>query len=152
MVIVGVMFAAHVPGLVGLYAAGAPLGIAGLWAMMCLALGALIGFLFGVPQTNVAQVQGARFWANSNIEQLSDWLTKMIVGVGLVEMGSIQRFIDQESSRLGAALVSVGRLTEVQAPVVAKGMMVYFFAAGIIQGYLLTRTYLTREFESAQRA
>jgi hypothetical protein len=54
--------------------------------------GGIVGFLFGVPRT----VQGAplskgitQYQGNTNLEQVSDWLTKIIVGIGLVQIGHI---------------------------------------------------------------
>jgi hypothetical protein len=62
--------------------------------------GGLIGFLFGVPR----QLQEARaasdpatlgYAGNTNLEQISDWLTKILVGVGLTQIlqipGQLQR-------------------------------------------------------------
>jgi hypothetical protein len=52
--------------------------------------GGIVGFLFGIPQpvqgsaTSTGNVQRS---ANTNLYQVSDWLTKIIVGVGLVEIG-----------------------------------------------------------------
>jgi hypothetical protein len=55
-------------------------------------IGGLVGFLFGIPRT----VQGitprtgaAHYRGNTNLEQVSDWLTKIIVGVSLVEIGRV---------------------------------------------------------------
>jgi hypothetical protein len=55
-------------------------------------IGGLVGFLFGIPRaiTSAAKpVGGSRYEANTNLEQVSDWLTKIIVGVGLVQIGRI---------------------------------------------------------------
>jgi hypothetical protein len=51
--------------------------------------GGVVGFLFGIPQP----VQGSAASTdslphdNTNLYQVSDWLTKIIVGIGLVEIG-----------------------------------------------------------------
>lgn len=54
------------------------------------AVGALLGFLFGIPKTlqdTAAQAaNGEHYGSNSNLEQISDWLTKIIVGVGLTQL------------------------------------------------------------------
>lgn len=57
------------------------------------AVGAILGFLFGVPKT-IPQGEGAAaqsvwYQPNSNLEQVSDWLTKILVGVSLVQIRSI---------------------------------------------------------------
>ena len=66
-----------------------------LWAMACLGLGGTAGFLFGIPRSRVpgtaaqqaaAQAGGASGSESSPIEQISDWLTKIIVGLGLINL------------------------------------------------------------------
>lgn len=54
--------------------------IAGLWAMACLASGALIGFLFAVPRINPNAKLTSRLMPNTNVELVSDWLTKICRG------------------------------------------------------------------------
>ena len=69
-----------------------------LWAMAALALGGTVGFLFGIPRVSQSEVDEAsgpgsgaepaggeaskgktsyRQRVNTNLEQISDWLTKM---------------------------------------------------------------------------
>jgi len=54
--------------------------------------GAIAGFLFGIPHTIAAADASARSagtppLGNTNLEVVSDWLTKIIVGVGLIQLG-----------------------------------------------------------------
>src|SRR5215467_1406061 len=72
-------------------------------------IGALLGFIFGIPRSPKVQAatQGAtqppstpsgsststaaqpddnRFTPNTNLEEISDWLTKILVGAGLVQL------------------------------------------------------------------
>lgn len=51
------------------------------------AAGAVIGFLFGIPRALTVKAEAVRsaFTDNTNLEQISDWLTKIIVGVSLVQ-------------------------------------------------------------------
>jgi uncharacterized membrane protein len=119
---------------------------ASLWAMMCIATGALIGFLFAVPRVNPTIHSQSRLVANTNIEQVSDWLTKILVGVGLINFKEIGGFIDRLSDQLATSL-------KTQAAPAGKAMalslIVYFFVVGLIQGYLLTRLFLSKQFEPA---
>jgi len=112
------------------------LGLAYLWAMGCIATGALIGFLFGVPRANPGAATG-RFLHNTNVEAVSDWLTKILVGVSLVNLQGIGAFIDRLARDLGPALAT--------APAFATGLIVYFFVIGVIQGYILTRMFLPKQ-------
>lgn len=50
----------------------------------------LVGFLFGIPKIyqNTSGYDGkikTGFLVNTNLEQISDWFTKIIVGIGLVQ-------------------------------------------------------------------
>ena len=59
------------------------------------ALGALLGFLFGIPQyfagaDTPSERSRATYQPNTNLTQVSDWLTKIIIGVGLVR-GTYER-------------------------------------------------------------
>jgi hypothetical protein len=55
-------------------------------------IGGLVGFLFGIPRTvqrSTPSTGATQYLGNTNLEQVSDWLTKIIVGVSLVEIGRI---------------------------------------------------------------
>ena len=83
----------------------AALHIAILWSAACFMAGFLTGFLFGVPKfgagdaspkkpacparSGASSAQGYSQRPNTNLEQISDWLTKIIVGLGLVELKQI---------------------------------------------------------------
>ncbi|MFD8495903.1 hypothetical protein [Amycolatopsis sp. NPDC059657] len=122
-----------------------------LLAMAAFVIGVLAGFVFGLPRT----VQGERpkddvgngpsYLANTNLEQISDWLTKIIVGVGLVEATSFGTWFGRFSTSLGPAL------GDGAAGVVAVGTTVAFFAPlGFLSGYLWARTFLVvtlKEFD-----
>jgi uncharacterized protein YneF (UPF0154 family) len=116
---------------------------ASLWAMMCIATGALIGFLFAVPRVNPNVKSGSSLVANTNIEQVSDWLTKILVGVGLINFKDIGRFVDRLADELAPSL---GTLAAPVGKPLALSLIVYFFVVGLIQGYLLTRLFLSRQF------
>jgi hypothetical protein len=66
-------------------------------------IGGLIGFLFGVPRSasdNQSRGNGERYQDNSNLEQISDWLTKILVGVGLVQLGRVPHGLSSLASAL----------------------------------------------------
>lgn len=132
--------------------------------------GALAGFLFGIPRTlqgagqvppdvgaDAAKVRpdvdSSRYAVNTNLEQISDWLTKIIVGIGLVELRQVPDLV----SRLGYFLQeSAGSLSGLPGPVlfsqtVLISTVVYFLVNGFFCGYLLTRVYLAGAFSRADR-
>jgi hypothetical protein len=116
------------------------------------ALGALLGFLFGIPQY-FAGSAGARadnphasYQPNTNLTQVSDWLTKIIIGVGLVQFGQLTETI----GRLGDALEpSLGG--EEAGKAFGIALVVGFFVIGFLVGYLYTRLRLQWAFASADR-
>jgi hypothetical protein len=78
---------------------GAALATAGAAA----AIGGVLGFLFGIPKTLQSEQldgQRVRYLANTNLEEISDWLTKIIVGVGLIQIATLPSAL----RRLGAWL------------------------------------------------
>jgi uncharacterized membrane protein len=111
---------------------------ASLWAMTCIAFGALLGFLFAVPRVNVRAAARRDLSPNTNIETVSDWLTKTLIGVGLINFTNIGVYITGLSQDLGVSLQVSKEF--------ALALLVYFFVLGLIEGYLLTRTFLYEEF------
>jgi hypothetical protein len=117
-----------------------------LWGLACLAVGAVIGLLFGIPrmrQKNNTPKQEPKDAEvkyqpeiNNNLIEVSDWLTKIIVGVGLIELKSIPSTLKQASRPLEICLGSQCSLS------VAVGIIVYFSAAGFLVGYINARTFI----------
>ena len=144
LIVPALLLMANIAGFLALMI-GAPghLGLAYLWAMGCIASGALIGFLFGVPRANPEAVATGQFVHKTNIEAVSDWLTKILVGVSLVNLQAIGAFIDRLARDLGPALGT--------SKPFAIGLIVYFFVIGFIQGYILTRMFLPGQFGLAAK-
>ncbi|KAA9325010.1 pYEATS domain-containing protein [Adhaeribacter soli] len=117
-------------------------------------VGGLIGFLFGIPRTNQVDQNeitivnnfgrnghrnvDERYSFNTNLEQISDWLTKILIGVGLTQLYKLGDTIDkisrsilgdlnEGSPKTGASLLSV--------------TIVCFLIYGFMVGYLWTRLY-----------
>jgi hypothetical protein len=105
--------------------------------------GGLVGFLFGIPRA----VQGSApstgvtdYQANTNLEQVSDWLTKILVGVGLVQIGrvipALSKFAESMKAPLGG-LDSSGAF--------GLGLTITYAALGFFYLYLWSRSLLARE-------
>jgi hypothetical protein len=106
--------------------------------------GALLGFLFGIPRA-VAQSEQVGVprtdrsnEVNTNLVQISDWLTKILVGVGLVQISTI-------GPALGRLITAVSEGMKVGLPATG-GLVVYSVIVGFLGGYVLTRTILTETF------
>src|SRR5205807_4795618 len=145
-------------GILIVYSAKSPafpqsLAVGLLVAGASLACGIFIGFLFGIPRT-VQKPQAADgttasqsdSGVNTNLEQISDWLTKIIVGVGFVQLSKmpprIKALVEYMSSAFADQKVS---------PATVLTIMAYFAIFGFLLGYLWTRIYLTREFNRVER-
>ena len=116
-------------------------------------VGALIGFLFGLPRTvdvttGTASPAPARaaLATNTNLEEISDWLTKILVGIGLVQLGA---FVSQ-LSELGDSLAP-GLGGGEGADAFAVGLVVYCLIDGFLLGYLWTRIVVSVRLRDTQR-
>ena len=117
--------------------------------------GGLVGFLFGIPrspqpppqprpQSPNPESQTTRdgYQGNTNLEQISDWLTKILVGVGLTQIPAIRDALKQSADYMGAGLGPAG-------PQVALVSMLYFSVCGFLYGFLWSRLFLIGEFTEA---
>lgn len=120
-------------------------------ALACLMVGGALGFLFGIPRAERADLpegegrSAMRFRANTNLEDISDWLTKILVGVGLIQLGQLS----EPLGRLVTA-VAAGIGGDPPSPSFALALLLYFTLVGFLAGYLLTRLYLPRAFTTAE--
>lgn len=121
-----------------------------LIGLAALVVGALLGFLFGIPRalqnhasTAEAHDRSTQYIVNTNLEQISDWLTKILVGVGLIQLGHIGGQFSTLSTHIGT---DIGIGTSGQ--LIAGADMTFFSIWGFLLGYLLTRTYLTAAFRA----
>jgi hypothetical protein len=119
--------------------------IAFLLFVAAAAIGAALGFLFGLPRSRVADLTGATgtadpgeepvtrvstyYLTNSNLIKVSDWLTTIVIGLGLVNLGRVVPGLRS----LGAALRDPLGGTPYAGP---AGLCVLII--GVLAGFLLT--------------
>jgi hypothetical protein len=135
-------------------------------SLASLTVGGLIGFLFGIPRAlqdghgargpadpgdgSAPRTAGTPYQANTNLEQISDWLTKILVGVGLVQIGSLPstagRFVSTITADLDIAQGNSG------GRVIVGCLLVANLIGGFLISYLLTRLLLTGAFTRADMA
>lgn len=121
--------------------------------------GALLGFLFGIPHTREGQTEtpkldtgtdgqksrSANLYAPStSLEQISDWLTKIIVGVGLTQLNNIPHKLDQLAQYIAQSWDG-----DKLNPGFALGIILYFSVCGFLFGYLWGRLYMLGLFREA---
>jgi len=98
------------------------------------------------PKPSATQEPSTTYPPNTSLEQISGWLTKMLVGVGLVEIKAIVAKV------LGlATYVSMGLGATEQAKVFAFSLLTYFALCGFVFGFLWARLYLPKWFREADK-
>ncbi len=120
-----------------------------------MALGGLFGFLFGVPKSSTGSEQPAAAppngngamvkpanRVNTNLEEVSDWLTKLILGAGLTQIGALWAAFIDLSGKIGAR----GIPGQLYGSVIVGGLIIYGLIVGFLAGYILTRLYLSNIF------
>jgi len=144
------------------------LGILGVWLFNPSALGAelivslaaaliggVVGFVFAVPRSRRGQndvqptqkdeLHSSDYTANTNLEQISDWLTKILVGAGLVELKDLPGYLNNVAASLAPAIGD-----EVSARPVVVCLLGCFGAWGFSFAYLLTRLWLPKALKRAE--
>lgn len=135
------------------YMVGAVIGA----VLAALLAGATLGFLFGIPRALTVALpgtdghaganNGGGFTHNTNLEQISDWLTKIVVGIGLVEAQSIG-IAFQGLSRQVAVEWGLGANGAASAGFVLLASLLF----GFIGFYIWTRTAFVYYLEHNETA
>jgi hypothetical protein len=124
-------------------------------------VGASLGFLFGLPRPQEESPGGSEpgraaiskpyYLPNSNLVKVSDWVTTIVVGLTLVNLGNIEPGISQLAEVLSEPLGSAVHSGTVGVALVLIGVLV-----GFVSCYLWTtvqvRTLLIRSEEERDKA
>lgn len=120
-----------------------------------MAVAGVVGFIFGIPRARAVApaVNGEvappdkwaslRFEPNSNLEQISDWLTKILVGAGLVQLAAVPGFLRELGVYLGGGLGDVG-------PAASVALVLYGVGVGFLLAYLWARLRLRVLLETSE--
>ena len=153
----------YVLGVFGGWALSGQVFIALLWAAAWFAAGFLLGFLFGIPRapggtrdrrqsarngqsSNAAEGDGAssslpyQLRVNTNLEEISDWLTKILVGATLTQLVKIPAGVVETAKFMADGMGAPGSVT------FAASILVYFSSVGFFAGYVLTRMFFSGAF------
>lgn len=122
-------------------------GVLLMASMAALVTGILVGFLFGVPRTDqpsgddspsrLRGVRNSSYRANTNLESISDWLTKILVGLGLTQIRELPEML----KTLGAVIAS-GLGAPVNNAAFSGALPLPFAISGFFLGWLYARLYL----------
>ncbi len=115
-------------------------------------VGGFVGFIFGIPRTlqgggDSAQGNesgGVAYRHNTNLEQISDWLTKILVGIGLIQLGKAPAQLGRLAASLGPGFGDARG-----AESFGLAVVLYFAVSGFLFGFLWTRLFLPGAFRVA---
>ena len=133
--------------------------------------GFLVGFIFGIPRVggkataeaaavpggahaSASDTESRSVTPNSNLVEISDWLTKIIVGVGLVELNSVPGKLGALAYYLGPSLRPAqcdgkAACADYIRTGQAAGLTIilFYLMVGFLLGYVWTRLYFQRDLE-----
>jgi len=138
-----------------------------LWALGWFACAFVFGFLFGVPRTpkqstgsagptpsnagtsqkdrDKAKVTPYQLAVNTNLEEISDWLTKILVGAGLTQLTKVPTLVAKAADYMVKGGCGAG------CESFAASIVVFFSAIGFLSGYVLTRMFFSGAFRRSDR-
>jgi hypothetical protein len=160
ILLLGFVCAAQLRGATG------AIGVCGLIFLSTAIVGALLGFIFAIPRV-IARggvgvsgdgVQNQLLGTNTNLERISDWLTTMLVGVGLSQLTNLNgTFVQFRDFLATTATVydhagcergchpSAGVL-----PAVGPFILILGVSCGFLFMYLVTRLVLVGFFKHSE--
>jgi len=146
------------------WAATGQIFMALLWASAWFAVAFVFGFLFGIPKAlqstpkiippassdphtdaDAADKSANQLKVNTNLEEISDWLTKILVGATLTQLIKIPGAIWKAADFMAGAGGGVGPIP------FAAAILIYFSSVGFFAGYVLTRMFFSLAFSRFDR-
>lgn len=104
--------------------------------------GFFLGFLFGIPKRNTDKESAYNL--STNLVDISDWLTKIIIGLGLIEIKKIPVYLMSIGSYIQQATHQ-----EDSVKIFSGCAIVYFSIFGLYYGYNYMRLFLSGQFKEA---
>ncbi len=127
------------------------LGLLLVLSLAALLGGAVLGFLFGIPRLNRnynprdEDDRITKYTPNTNLEDVSDWLTKIIIGVTLTQVAKIPGYFQDMADYILTETTCAGMNCAFARPSLIS-LLIYFLIAGFLTGYVYTRLYLPNLF------
>jgi hypothetical protein len=126
------------------------IALAAMFAGGAQVAGGVLGFLFALPRSITVgiptgkdgqsrELRGITVRPNTNLEEVSDWITKIIIALTLTQLGKIP-------NAAGRLFVILGRSLggSPQDVVFTGSLVVYNFLVGFLMGWLITRMFMGR--------
>ncbi|SHH04841.1 hypothetical protein SAMN05443663_105109 [Flavobacterium defluvii] len=112
-----------------------------LLGMASLGCGFFTGTLFGMPKRNTTD--SSDYTLNNSLVEISEWLTKIIVGLGLVNLKQIPKYLNS----LGQFLKQDSN-GQSYVDIYAMCILVYFSILGLYIGYNYMRLVLSLKYKT----
>lgn len=119
--------------------------LAAMLSLAATAAGMILGFIFAIPKTITGDrplTGGDSVRRNTNLEQVSDWLTKVLIGAGVAWVGTAR---DTVSALIGRSGQYLGQGAELLFP----SILLVFSITGFLLGYLWTGLHLPGQLADA---
>ncbi len=102
------------------------------------------------PKSSLMKPSRPIYSVNTNLEQVSDWLTKIIVGVGLFEAQHLSKVIRELAITLGHEFHKAQPSLDAESATgIAEGMIIAFPLLGFLIGFFSVRLYISRALYAA---
>jgi hypothetical protein len=113
------------------------------------ATGAEVAVAQGEADADPARVQASQLTPSTNLAEISDWLTKLLLGAGLVELTRLGRPLTSLVDAVARAMQDIppaAKLPETSV-VVAAGILALYVVLGFLDGYVVTTVWYGRYLE-----
>ncbi len=99
-----------------------------------------MGFLFAIPRRiveNRTSVNNNTYFGNDNLVQISDWITKIFLSLGIVNLKELPTILKRTAEHIGFKNPNgIGLNTTV-----VESLILFFSISGFLLAYLYTRLY-----------
>jgi hypothetical protein len=113
--------------------------------LAALVVGSLLGFLFSIPRSG-GQDKNDPYPDNSNLVDISDWLTKVLVGASLVTLTKIPPKLHLLADWIGQN----GYNDQKDGTIFALALLIFFAVCGFLWMYVWTRLYFSQDLIDAR--
>ena len=114
--------------------------------------GCLTGFLFGIPKvisSGQLRQQSHSYSPSSNLAEVSDWLTKLLLGAGLVQLTHLAAPISHLIDNIAAGLTpAIAKGPSSAAKVMAGSILFGYAVIGLLDAYVVTTMWYQNKLEA----
>jgi hypothetical protein len=124
------------------------LAVGSLTAAAAFLAGSLAGFVVGIPRAvssgQARHDPSSEYLPSSNLAEISDWLTKLLLGAGLVSLARLGAPIASLIDHVAAGLHTTAASTAA-AQVMAAAIMFGYAALGLLEGSVVTALWYQKK-------